>query len=96
MLSYMWAVLIKAPVIIASTVIFGSVSVLTSLFDANGSKQHAIAQTWARWLLTVAGAKVRVRGMEHLRPGQNYVFVGNHLSLYDTPVVLGQDRKSVV
>jgi 1-acyl-sn-glycerol-3-phosphate acyltransferase len=26
--------------------------------------------------------------MENLRPDQNYLFVGNHLSLYDTPVVL--------
>jgi 1-acyl-sn-glycerol-3-phosphate acyltransferase len=63
--------------------------VLTSFFDADGSRQHAIASSWARWLLTIAGAKVRVRGLEHLRPGGNYVFVGNHLSLYDTPVVLG-------
>jgi 1-acyl-sn-glycerol-3-phosphate acyltransferase len=89
MLSYLWAVLVKAPVIIVSTVLFGSVSVLISFFDADGSKQHAIASSWARWLLTVAGAKVRVRGLENLKPGENYVFVGNHLSLYDTPVVLG-------
>jgi 1-acyl-sn-glycerol-3-phosphate acyltransferase len=27
--------------------------------------------------------------MENLRGDQNYLFVGNHLSLYDTPVVLG-------
>jgi 1-acyl-sn-glycerol-3-phosphate acyltransferase len=88
-LSWLWAMLFKAPVIIVSTVLFGSVSVLTSFFDPDGSKQHAIASSWARWLLTIAGAKVRVRGLEHLKPGENYVFVGNHLSLYDTPVVLG-------
>jgi len=88
-LSWLWAVLVKAPVIIVSTIVFGSVSVLTSFFDADGSKQHAIARTWARWLLIVAGAKVRVRGLERLLAGENYVFVGNHLSLYDTPVVLG-------
>jgi 1-acyl-sn-glycerol-3-phosphate acyltransferase len=85
----LWAIGVKAPVIILSTMLFGTVSVATSFFDANGRKQHAIASSWARWLLTVAGARVRVRGLENLQPGESYIFAGNHLSLYDTPVVLG-------
>jgi 1-acyl-sn-glycerol-3-phosphate acyltransferase len=39
-------------------------------------------------LLVISGVKVRVHGMEHIRPGQNYLFIGNHLSLMDTPVIL--------
>jgi 1-acyl-sn-glycerol-3-phosphate acyltransferase len=89
MLGTIWALAVKAPVIILSTVLFGSASVITSFFDPNGTKQHAISKTWARWLLTVGDLQVRVRGSEHLKPGVSYVFVGNHLSLYDTPVVLG-------
>jgi 1-acyl-sn-glycerol-3-phosphate acyltransferase len=88
-LSFLGAVLIKAPLIITSTILFGSVSVLTSFFDPSGRRQHAISKSWARLLLFIGGVRVRVTGMEHLRPDQNYLFVGNHLSLYDTPVVLG-------
>ena len=87
-LSFLWAVLVKAPLIIGSTVFMGTISVITSLFDADGRKQHAISQNWAKQLLFLAGIKMRVRGLEHLQPGQHYVFAGNHLSLYDTPVVL--------
>jgi 1-acyl-sn-glycerol-3-phosphate acyltransferase len=87
-LSYLWAVLFKAPVIIVSTVIFGAVSVTVSFFERGGSATDWIARTWAHWLLIVAGVSVRIRGLENISPDGNYVFVGNHLSLYDTPVVL--------
>jgi 1-acyl-sn-glycerol-3-phosphate acyltransferase len=88
-LSYLWAVLVKAPLILLATILFGSASVAVSFFDPDGRRQHAIARSWARLLLALGGLRVRVRGLERLQEGQNYVFVGNHLSLYDTPVVLG-------
>ena len=87
-LSFLWAVLVKAPLIIGSTIFMGTISMVTSLFDPDGRKQHAISQNWARQLLFFAGIKMRVRGLGHLRAGQHYVFAGNPLSLYDTPVVL--------
>ncbi|MEP7363620.1 MAG: lysophospholipid acyltransferase family protein [Acidobacteriota bacterium] len=87
-LSFLWAVFVKAPLIIGSTVFMGTISMITSLFDADGRRQHAISRNWAKQLLFFAGIKMRVRGLEHLRPAQHYVFAGNHLSLYDTPVVL--------
>ena len=88
-LSFLWAIFVKAPLIIGSTIFMGTISMVTSLFDPDGRKQHAISCNWAKQLLFYAGIKMRVRGLEHLRPGQHYVLAGNHLSLYDTPVVLG-------
>ena len=88
-LSFFWAILVKAPLIIGSTIFMGTISMITSLFDSDGRRQHAISRNWARQLLFFAGIKMRVRGTEHLRPAQHYLFAGNHLSLYDTPVVLG-------
>jgi 1-acyl-sn-glycerol-3-phosphate acyltransferase len=87
-LSFLWAILVKAPLIIGSTIFMGTISVATSFFDPDGRRQHAISRNWARQLLLYAGVKMRVRGVEHLNSGQHYVFAGNHLSLYDTPVVL--------
>lgn len=43
---------------------------------------------WARWggsqWLRLSGARVKVRGREHLDPKQSYVFVINHRSYLDT------------
>jgi len=87
-MSFLVSILFKAPLIVLSTIFMGTISVLTSLFDADGRKQHAIARQWARMLVAIAGVSVRVSGMENIEPGAHYVFVGNHLSLFDTPVVL--------
>ncbi|MCP5120432.1 MAG: 1-acyl-sn-glycerol-3-phosphate acyltransferase [bacterium] len=87
-LSLLWALLVKDPLIIASTVLMGSASVVASYFDRSGTTPDRIARRWARLLLWLAGVKVRVRGLENIDRSRRYVFVGNHLSLFDTPVVL--------
>ncbi|MBM3739156.1 MAG: 1-acyl-sn-glycerol-3-phosphate acyltransferase [Acidobacteria bacterium] len=87
-MSFLWSLLVKDPLIILATILMAVLSVASSFFDPDGRKQHAISRAWAKLLLWLAGAKVRVRGMEHIDPARNYVFVGNHLSLFDTPLVL--------
>ena len=88
-MSLVWSLLFKDPAIILSTIFMGSLSVACSFFDSQGNKQHAISQAWARMLLRIGGVTVRIRGIENVDPAQNYLFAGNHRSLYDTPVVLG-------
>ncbi len=84
----LFSLLVKAPLILVSTIVMGTISVAISFFDPAGRKQHAISRNWARQLLLIAGISVRIRGLENLDPRGNYVFAGNHLSLFDTPVVL--------
>lgn len=84
-----FSLLVKAPLILLSTMVMGTISVAVSFFDAEGRKQYVISRNWARQLLFIAGIKVRMKGFEHVDPQSNYVFAGNHLSLFDTPVVLG-------
>jgi 1-acyl-sn-glycerol-3-phosphate acyltransferase len=88
-LSFLRSLLVTDPLIILATIVMGSLSVLSSFFDAEGRKQHVISRTWARMLLAISGVKVNFAGLENLSPEGHYVFVGNHLSLMDTPVVLG-------
>jgi 1-acyl-sn-glycerol-3-phosphate acyltransferase len=87
-LSYLRSLLITDPLIILATIVMGSVSVCCSFFDPEGTKQHAVARTWAKMLLWIARVRVHCRGCENLAADANYVYVGNHLSLMDTPVVL--------
>lgn len=54
---------------------------------------------WARWggrqWLRLSGAKVLVRGREHLDPNQSYVFVINHRSYLDTATAFCYLRRRI-
>jgi 1-acyl-sn-glycerol-3-phosphate acyltransferase len=82
------ALLITDPLIIIATVVLGSVNLAVSLFDEGGRKQVAIARFWSRVLLKIAGVKMTLEGVEKIDPNRGYVFVSNHVSYMDTPVVL--------
>jgi 1-acyl-sn-glycerol-3-phosphate acyltransferase len=66
----------------------GTVSAVVSFFDSSGRTQHRVARAWARMLLRIAGARVRIEGLERLAPGSSYVIVSNHLSFMDIPTIL--------
>lgn len=87
--SFLRALLVTDPIIIVITITMGSLSVLASLFDSKGRAQDAISRLWSRMILRVSGVKIQLQGLEKLDLDASYVFVSNHLSLMDTPVVLG-------
>ncbi|MGE5567685.1 MAG: lysophospholipid acyltransferase family protein [Rhodospirillales bacterium] len=82
------AVLFNDPLIVLATIVMGTVSLVTSLFDASGRAQHGVARLWARMLLAIPGIRVRVEGLERINPDASYVFAANHLSYMDTPLVI--------
>jgi 1-acyl-sn-glycerol-3-phosphate acyltransferase len=86
--SFLRAYFITAPLIVLATIAFGLVSRFFALFENDGRRQIAVARAWARCLLWVSGVKVRVEGLEKISPEGSYVFVSNHLSYMDTPVLL--------
>jgi len=83
------ALFITDPLIVVATIAFASISLAASIYDPQKRKQAAIARGWARVLLWVSGVKVKVEGLEKISRDGSYVFVSNHLSYMDTPVVLG-------
>ena len=89
LLSHARSVLIMIPWVAVATVVMGALSFVCSLFDSSGRLQHKVAVTWARMLLKVFLVKVEVIGAERLDPAQPYVFVSNHFSLIDTPLMFG-------
>lgn len=86
--AYLFAVAVKAPLICLSTIVMGSISFCCSFFDKTGNTQHRVARAWARQLLAIGGVRVRVEGLENIEPGGSYVFVSNHVSFMDTPVLM--------
>jgi 1-acyl-sn-glycerol-3-phosphate acyltransferase len=77
------------PLIGLSVVVMGTISLISSLFDATGRLQHRVAVRWARMVLAICGVRVAVVGAENLDPRQHYVFCSNHFSLIDTPLMFG-------
>lgn len=79
--------LVLFPLFAVATIVFGSVSLMASLFDGSGRMQHWIAQIWAGWVLRITLSPVQVIGREHLAAVPVAVYAANHLSYMDTPVV---------
>lgn len=88
-MAFVWSMVFVDPLIILSTILCATVSIAASFFEKDGSMQSAVARFWARSLLKIAGVTVTVEGLEKIQLGKPYVFVANHLSYMDTPVVLG-------
>jgi 1-acyl-sn-glycerol-3-phosphate acyltransferase len=87
-MTLLWSLLIVDPLIVVSTILCGSASVLVSFFERAGRTQMKVARFWAQSLLFFAGVRVKVEGLDKVNGNAGYVFVSNHLSYMDTPVVL--------
>jgi 1-acyl-sn-glycerol-3-phosphate acyltransferase len=66
----------------------GSLVVLLS-FLAPPRRFHAFTSWSCRQILRALGVRVRVSGREYLCPGRTYLFVGNHVNLFDVFVFYG-------
>lgn len=75
------------PAISVYTIGLGTLSIASSLFQTSGSFAHWCARTWSRLILLTTGVRVHVAGLDRLRPGRTYVFVANHQSIYDIPIL---------
>lgn len=63
------------------TVIFG-------LFDSHGKNAYLISRLWSWLILAIGGVSLRVSGLSHIDPRRQYVFMVNHQSNIDIPVLL--------
>jgi 1-acyl-sn-glycerol-3-phosphate acyltransferase len=86
---YHWwrTVFFLIPAISVYTIVLGAASIVSSLFDSRGYFAHDCARAWSWLILKTTGVRVTVEGLERITPGTTYVFVSNHQSIYDTPVV---------
>lgn len=78
----LWTVLV--------TIFFGTLVILCSFFSCNGNGLHRIARLWGNSILWIIWAKVTVTGADKLDPNQSYIYMPNHQSNADIPVLLGR------
>src|SRR5262249_52293994 len=65
------------PLIFSYTCLLGSASFVASFADHGGSKQHAIARTWSRWILATSMCPVRVVGLDRVDTSRPAVYAAN-------------------
>ncbi|HYX53345.1 MAG TPA: lysophospholipid acyltransferase family protein [Candidatus Limnocylindrales bacterium] len=75
------------PLIWLYTIVLGSLSLISSLLDKDGEIQHGFARFWSRMILATIGIPVQVIGLEKIDTSRSHVYVVNHLSALDIPVL---------
>jgi 1-acyl-sn-glycerol-3-phosphate acyltransferase len=74
--------------VVAATLLMGIVAIAISLFFSSARAVHWIARIWGRSFLAISGIRVTVTGAERLDPRQAFIFMANHQSNFDIPVLL--------
>ena len=75
------------PLISIYTIVLGTLSIASSLFERDGHFGHWCARTWSKLILITTGVRVHSTGLDRLEPARTYVFVSNHQSIYDIPIL---------
>jgi 1-acyl-sn-glycerol-3-phosphate acyltransferase len=75
------------PAISVYTIVLGAASIVSSLFDRRGYFAHRCARGWSHLILKTTGVRVSIEGLDRLTAGRTYVFVSNHQSIYDIPII---------
>lgn len=76
--------------LIFSSIFRIKIKFLTNKGDLDGRRNyiHKITSNWAKLVIKIAGAKVNIVGLENLPSDQTVLFVSNHQSNFDIPLLL--------
>jgi 1-acyl-sn-glycerol-3-phosphate acyltransferase len=72
-----------------ATLVAGTLVIVLSFFVRSGNPLHKIARLWGKSILVVSRIKVSVKGLSNIDPSSPYIYMPNHQSNFDIPVLLG-------
>jgi 1-acyl-sn-glycerol-3-phosphate acyltransferase len=78
---------LKALLIILLTVPIGILMLCVAPFDRDGKLAYRLSQFWMCSVLKIGGIRLTIEGAEHLDRDSAYVFIANHQSNIDIPVL---------
>ena len=76
--------------VVLTTIFWGTIAIIISFFTRTGNPIHNIARIWAKGILFASRIRVNVKGLTNIDPSQSYVYMSNHQSNFDIPVLLAQ------
>jgi len=71
-----------------SILIIGPFLLLYTLVSGSANFMYRVATGLGISGVRLAGVKIEVRGLEQLQPGRSYIFMANHVSNLDPPVLI--------
>jgi 1-acyl-sn-glycerol-3-phosphate acyltransferase len=75
--------------VVMATFFFSILAIAASFFSRSGNRVHRVGRAWSRSILAASGIRVAVTGIERIGAGGPYIFMSNHQSNFDIPVLLG-------
>jgi len=85
---YLLIVLLRIFVVALLTLLWSVPVLLFSFFDPHAERSAQFIRLWARCVLWTCGITLRVQGREHLDPTRAYLFMANHQSNVDIPILM--------
>ena len=79
---------LRLTLVLFVTTILSTFTILLGVFDPDGKRVYFINQCWTWSILQIARISLTVRGLENLDPSEQYVFMVNHQSNIDIPVLV--------
>lgn len=70
------------------TLVLGLLALPVALLPRGANGVFALSKAWAWGLLAASGVQARARFDAPLDPGRGYVFLANHQSMFDIPLVI--------
>ena len=77
---YTWTIL--------ATLLIGTLTIIIGYFSRTGDLPHLLARFWGRTILWVSGVRVTVKGRHNIQPDRSYIYMANHQSNFDIPVLI--------
>jgi len=87
-LVFLWQWLVALPILIVATLLCAIFTILLVHWK-DSAFVHGFQQLWSRLFFWLFFMNPEVEGAENLVPGQSYVFVANHASMFDAWIVYG-------
>ena len=81
--------LVASLVVFLWTIFVSSVAIVGILVTRKPWPGDVMGRAWGRGVLWMCGITVELDGLEHIRPGQSYILISNHLSTFDVWCTLG-------
>ncbi len=83
---------LRASVMVVAAIFFTGAMIVAAFCVAvvspMGRGTHALEKCWSYVLVRLARIRLHVEGLEHLRADRTYIFVANHQSVFDIPVLM--------
>jgi 1-acyl-sn-glycerol-3-phosphate acyltransferase len=79
---------IKAFFIAIHCTFIAILTIIVSPVDRNGKIVHFLSKVFSKGILLIAGVKVEAEGLEKFDHLKSYIFVSNHLSYFDIPILM--------